>query len=844
MVVARRYSAVLQLAGVIGLSAIAACSSGTVGGPGGGGGGTPGTQNTGGTTTPGNGGTTTPGSPGATGPGATTPNTGTMTNPAPTSTGGTTPNPMTMPTAVTNTNPVVPGAPPSATCGSVLPSSYTVLCSGCHTQSGAANTRYPDLYNFKGTLAVFTNQVRMGGALMAAYGTPLIADADISSIFTYFTTNTRALAKPVDIGGVQPLFTSKDAVNPPIVYTRSTDGVLITRGAGRVRGRHEKQGSFAPFLDNYFDDRTYGFIIEDWTPLGMQQIRLTYLPLKMPDHAGNRITNLRSWKEQGNNATFMANNYAVDIMPAQIPALTPVMAPTGPFAFQQQRTETTMTIPGGRSMAVGQNYEFEIGVFIAPNALTTPGSRDSYYTDTFRYQIGLGGLTPNNLDYAATPGPVPNARLGGDTTIAWIDDAAGALGPGDETYMYFDEFALNIQHENVQNFVVGRRLFHTNFVTGAHSESPAPSFAIAVDANPSMMGQAGKSGPLAQTTMCMTCHVNNGPGQLITGKLDGTSSMAFKTPAGVLGGQLRPANGSASFASMDTSKSVTLGDGTVVPLKRPVFTVTGTGVSGNVPFSARLARKAFGMGLLEAIDESTLLVRSDPLDCNMDGISGRPSYIKDPATGALRIARVGWKAEKLDVAHQVADAANLDLDVGTTLIPNSQGKAGLTDTEFMQLVTYMRLIGVPPQSNATDAQVHQGEQIFKTTGCSNCHVTDVMTGANHPFAELRNQAIRPFTDLLLHDMGPDLADNSGVPAPDPMNAEAPPGASEWRTPPLWGLGKYAIINGHTNLLHDGRAASPLEAVLWHGGEASNVKANFMALSTADRTALLAFLASL
>jgi CxxC motif-containing protein (DUF1111 family) len=682
----------------------------------------------------------------------------------------------------------------------------------------------------------------MGGGLMAAYSTALIPDADIASIFTYFTTSTRAAAKLPDLGGIAALFAPSDAVNPPIVFTRSTDGALITRGAGRVRGRHEKQLSFGPFLENYFENRTYGFIVEDWTPVGMQQIRLTYLPISMPDHDGNRITNLRSWKEQGNNATFEANNYAVDIMAAQIPATPPVMTPTGPFAFQQQRTETTMTIPADRTMTVGQNYEFEIGVFILPSALTTPGSRDSYYTDTFRYQIGIGGLTPNNMDYAAAPGPIPNARLGGDTTIAWLLDNAGQGGPLGEEYMYFDEFALNIQQENVQNFVVGRRLFHTNFVTGAHSESPAPTFAIAADANPVFTAEIGKSGPLSQTTACMNCHVNNGPGQLLTGPLDSTSSMAFKLAGGTLGGQLRPSQGSASVSSTTTT-SVTLGDGTTVMLSRPVFTVTDT--AGNaLPYSPRLARKVFGMGLLEAIDESTLLVRSDPLDCNMDGISGRPNYVKDPATGALRMGRVGWKAEKISVAHQVADAANLDLDVGTTLIPNSQGKAGLTTDEYAQITTYMRLVGVPPQQNATDPQVMAGEQIFKTTGCSDCHVTDVVTGSNHPFSELRNQSIRPFTDLLLHDMGPDLADNSGVPAPDPNNASAPPGASEWRTPPLWGLGLYALINGHTNLLHDGRAASPQEAILWHGGEAANVKKNFIALSPTDRAALLAFLGSI
>jgi CxxC motif-containing protein (DUF1111 family) len=734
------------------------------------------------------------------------------------------------------------GAPPSGACGGVLPASYTVLCSGCHTATGAANSRYPDLYQFKGALAAFSNQVRMGGGLMAAYSATLIPDADISAIFTYFTTSTRATAKPIDLGGITPLFAPADAVNPPIVFTRSTDGALITRGAGRVRGRHEKQESFAPFLENYFDNRTYGFIIEDWTPTGKQQIRATYLPVSMPDHDGNRITNWRSWKEQGNNATFESNRYAVDVMQTDIPATPPFTTPTAPYAFQQQALETSATMPADRTMTVGQNYEFEIGVFILPSALVTPGSRDSYYTDTFRYQIGIGGLTPNNLDYAAAPGPIPNARLGGDTTIAWILDDAGQADAMAEEYMYFDEFALNIQMENVQNFVMGRRLFHTDMTTGAHFEAPGPALTLMQDDNPIMPQEMAKAGPLAQTASCVNCHVNNGPGQLITGPLDATSSMAFKLPTGVLGGQLRPSQGTATVSSM-TTKMVTLGDGTTVTLTQPVFTVTD--MKGNaLAYSPRLARKVFGAGLLEAIDEQTLLVRSDPLDCNQDGISGRPSYVKDPATGVLRIGRMGWKAEKISVQHQVADASNLDIDVGTSLIPNSQGKAGFTDDEFTHLTTYMRLVGVPPQLNATDPQVQAGEQVFKTTGCSDCHVTDVMTGANHPFSELHNQAIRPFTDLLLHDMGTDLADNSGVPAPDPMNPAAPPGASEWRTPPLWGLGKYSLINGHTNLLHDGRAASPEEAILWHGGEAEKIKENFMALSATDRSALLAFLGSL
>jgi len=434
----------------------------------------------------------------------------------------------------------------------------------------------------------------------------------------------------------------------------------------------------------------------------------------------------------------------------------------------------------------------------------------------------VGGLTPNNLDFADTPGPAPQARLGGDTTIAWLFA---------EPDMYFSQMALNTQHENVQAFLEGRRLFHTDFATGTHSET----------GNPVFTEQAGKAGPLFNTTTCETCHLKNGPGTLLEAPLDAKSSMVFKLyGAGDLGNQLQLQEGSASVGGSD-EKSVTLGDGTVVLLHRPKFVLTAKG--GDVThFSARLARKLIGLGLLEAIDERTLLARADRLDCNHDGISGRPSYVTDPVTGELRIGRMGWKAEKVTVAHQVADALSADIGVSTTLFPDAQGNTELSDADLGKLTTYMRLIGVPPQRDIDNPDVQRGDQLFKTVGCANCHVTDVMTGENHPFAELRSQSIRPFTDLLLHDMGADLADDSGAATSD--DANAPPAASEWRTPPLWGIGLYQTVNGHTRLLHDGRATSVLEAALWHGGEAESVKQRFMALPAADRQALLAFVQSL
>jgi len=195
--------------------------------------------------------------------------------------------------------PGMPGMPPSDRCGGALPGAFISNCSACHTPAGAANMRYPDLFNFKGSLADFQKQVRGGSANMAAYSPDLISDGDLQAAYSFFTGMPRTGMDAVDLGGVQPLFVAADAKNPPIVVKRD-DGALVTRGAGRVRGRHEKEGSYGLFLNHYFEDRTYGFMVEDWTPTGKQEIRVTYLPIAKPDHAGNRITNWRAWKVQGN----------------------------------------------------------------------------------------------------------------------------------------------------------------------------------------------------------------------------------------------------------------------------------------------------------------------------------------------------------------------------------------------------------------------------------------------------------------------------------------------------------------------------------------------------------------
>ncbi|HTM43702.1 MAG TPA: di-heme oxidoredictase family protein [Polyangiaceae bacterium] len=725
--------------------------------------------------------------------------------------------------------PTGPAVPPTATCDGQLPGSFTTICSGCHTKNGLANSRYPDLYKYMGTIDQFKTKVRTGGNGMAPYPATIVADQDLEAIYAFFTGNQRTGLDAVDLAGVTPLFSATDAnTYPPITFTRD-DGVLITRGAGRVRGRHEGPSDtnlpFMEFVENYFVDRTYGWIVEDYTPTGVSEIHATYMPVG-PATGG---TNFRVWKNYDNGDVFTTNGglNGINAVPSLKAADGTDYGANYDTAIQKyallQQGVTTTNTRDQAPIAAGQLFEFEFGIFFDAGTVQPPGSRHAYYTDTFRYQVGQGGVTSNNPDMYAGKGilgPLPQAQLGGATTNVWTYAMPETA---------FGQQALNIQHEHIQHWVQGRRLFHTNFETGDNVEM--------IEAMHPLAEQAGKAGPLNNTTACENCHINDGPGETLKGTMDETSSMAFKLyNAGALGNQLQLQEGSAKYLS-STTKDVTLGDGTVVTLSKPTFQVDGA-----TNFSARIARKLIGIGLLEAIDERTLLARADMNDCDGDGISGRPNYITDPGTGVLRIGRMGWKAEKVGVAHQVADALEADLGVGTSLIPDSTGKAELSDDDYNDLITYMRLVNVPGQRTPTDPQVLQGETLFKTIGCSNCHVTDVVTGPNHPFRELQNQAIKPFTDLLLHDMGSDLADDSGIPVG--TTEQSPAGASEWRTPPLWGTGMLATINGHTGLLHDGRAASVLEAALWHGGEAQGARDRLAALSSADRDAVVAFVMSL
>ncbi|HTU64264.1 MAG TPA: di-heme oxidoredictase family protein, partial [Polyangiales bacterium] len=274
-----------------------------------------------------------------------------------------------------------------------------------------------------------------------------------------------------------PLFEASDIA--PIVQQRA-DGAIVTRGAGRVRGRHELEGTYSPYGALYFEHRSYAFTIVDHVAAGGDTVEFTYEP-EAPVSDNGPTTNFRHWKIYGDGNVFHSNVSMV--------------------GAGDSRRKLDYTVARNardeRAMRAGDVLEFEFGIFISGNA---DGDRDpiegrnSYYTDTFRYRVGTGGLSADNADTSGTLGPAAPARLGGDTTIPWIYA---------EPELYFSQMALNMQPEHVQAFLRGRRLFHTDFENGEHSEG----------GNPSWNEQAGKLGPLFDAHACVSCHERDGRGR-------------------------------------------------------------------------------------------------------------------------------------------------------------------------------------------------------------------------------------------------------------------------------------------------------------------------------------------
>lgn len=410
--------------------------------------------------------------------------------------------------------------------------------------------------------------------------------------------------------------------------------------------------------------------------------------------------------------------------------------------------------------------------------------------------------------------------------------------------------AANLRARHQRPFFFGNRVFNTNWTI-------APGSVASFDG----------LGPTFNRVSCSGCHTRDGRGRPPADGLGPFDSMLFRLGArlpdgGVAtghpdyGDQLNeravpgvPAEGVARISW--TELTGLYADGSSWTLQQPRYAIeqAAFGRLDDVVISPRVAPAVIGLGLLEAVPEATLEALADPEDRDGDGISGRLNRVWSESEQRVMAGRFGWKANVATLADQNAGAALGDIGLTSPLRPDPncppaqraclEAAAGHDEPDLAasfldRLTLYTRLLAVPAQRGADEPEVQRGAALFRAIGCAACHLPSLRT-ADAELPELARQTFHPFTDLLLHDLGEDLADGR----PDGLAT-----GREWRTAPLWGLGLIGRVNGHDRLLHDGRARGFAEAVLWHGGEALAARDAFAGLERRDRDALVAFLASL
>jgi CxxC motif-containing protein (DUF1111 family) len=431
-----------------------------------------------------------------------------------------------------------------------------------------------------------------------------------------------------------------------------------------------------------------------------------------------------------------------------------------------------------------------------------------------------------------------------------IAESGGSATVFDDTETAFARSLSGLDARSKQQFAVGNAFFNDNWVA-------APA---------SAEGRDGL-GPIFNAASCSGCHARDGrsrPPDVGADLRAGTPGLLFRigvpqADGTVLddttyGSQLQdrsipgvPAEGYADITYRPISG--TYRDKSEYELLEPDYTLMGAleAFDSGLRESARVAPALVGPGLLEAVPIAEIERNADADDRDGNGISGRIAMVRDQA-GATVLGRFGWKATQPTVRSQVAAAFAGDIGITSALQPaqpctaaqtacsvaTTGGTPELDDAKLDRVTFYTRALAVPARRNATDDTVRAGATLFANIGCSSCHSPTMQTGpADIP--ALSNQTIHPYTDLLLHDMGPALDD--GLP-------EGAARSAEWRTAPLWGIGLVHTVNGHTRFLHDGRARTLSEAIVWHGGESQRSRDKFINLSARQRDQLITFLESL
>lgn len=441
--------------------------------------------------------------------------------------------------------------------------------------------------------------------------------------------------------------------------------------------------------------------------------------------------------------------------------------------------------------------------------------------------------------YACTKTGIPHENPNSEVLSGGLQTTFNE-GSGAYSQM-FQELSARLQevHE------IGDRAFEQTFVS-----APAPLH--------------GGLGPIYNNVSCISCHVGDGRGK-IPGAGETAASILFRVslpgtnthngPLAIPGFgdqiQHRAVASTLKEADVEITYQEVPGqftDGTSYSLRVPNYQITQpyAPLPSGVQISPRVAAPVFGLGLLEAIHDADILAHADEFDTDQDGISGRPNYVWNVKEQQTTLGKFGWKANQPSLLQQVAAAYNGDMGITTFLFPDEnslgqiqydgrQDELELSDSVLYSVEFYVKTLMVPARRNVTQPNVLQGKKLFIEAGCARCHTESFRTAVDVAFPAMSYQWIHPYTDMLLHDMGPELADGR----PDYLAS-----GSEWRTPPLWGIGLTYKVNGHTNFLHDGRARNLMEAILWHGGEGAASRDKVKAMNLEERNALLAFLGSL
>lgn len=646
----------------------------------------------------------------------------------------------------------------------------------------------------------------------------------LASIYLFRKESTPITAKssPVVTDG-QPAITGK---------------VSTTVGNIRPRRRHENDMDFSKYNPFYWQGRLTSFKVEDFTSKGENLMVFTlynewpqdYIPTRGPDFSAiytgdpNHGTELYRSKFLINDRMQMLDDH---------------------------KTFQATIRPADHGLKRGDVLVFEFRFFFSESnpdwqhqRATNGHNISAYYSEFLRVVIGESGLViddpertnvlPSQLRYAGGKTTSPTTRV--------------------EPWKGLEQMATNILPANAQAFLFGRTWTHTNFSTGEHVgelSDDKPSIFFEGD----RAYRAGYQATAYNVHDCVACHEQNGSkllpavGEPVHTTVLRTALQGSLAKHPSFGGQVQTqgpdAEGTVRIKEWKT-KVETLAGGETVELRWPIWSLeTGRNRDGLL-ISPRRPLSFVGLGLLDAIPESQIRTWARDNGGTLSTIDGK-------------VGRFGHRAEQPTLMSQILSALNTDLGVMSESSPHidgigaKPGKGKLFDAAMNDVESYISLLAVPPRMNPEGQAVQRGDILFRSIGCASCHVPSVTTGESK-FAELSGQEIQPFTDLLLHDMGDGLKDDI---------------SSKWRTAPLWGFAiKRASTDARTNqfqpgninilwkdswnavkgnrieMLHDGRARSLKEAILWHGGAAEDSKNAFKNLSRDDREDVISFLEDL